>query len=67
MMMSRYFSIEIAPASLLNMHRAVFGVSCAVRCCLQAAQRTINSLRWILIDRAPHTSSGERVEATYNG
>jgi len=72
MMMMSYFSIKITTASLLNMHRAAFSVSCAVRCCLHARQSTKYSLSlslslslcWNLIDRAPHTSSGERVEVT---
>jgi len=61
------FSIDITAASLLNMHRESFSVSCAVRCCLLAGQKTIYSLCWILIDRAPHTSSGERAKFTYVG
>ena len=67
MMMISYFTIEITNASLLRMRRVSFGVSCAVRCCLHAEQKTIYSLCWILIDRAPHTSSGERVEVNYAG
>jgi len=65
MMMISNFSIEITTASLLNMHRSSFGVSCAVRCCPHAGHKTIYSLCWILIHRAPHTSSSERVEVTY--
>jgi len=44
MIMISYFSIEITTASLLNMHRASFGVNCAVRCYLHAGQKTIYSL-----------------------